>query len=73
MELAFDDRGDGAAVVFVHGTAAARTIWDETLEALGDWVPHDRLRPPRATARAGAPERYTRTTVEEQATTSTRC
>jgi pimeloyl-ACP methyl ester carboxylesterase len=66
VELAFDDRGDGAPVVFVHGTAAGRSIWRETIDVLGDAVraiAYDR----RAYGDSGAPEPYTGTTVGEQA------
>ncbi|MEA2431398.1 MAG: hypothetical protein QOI19_1871, partial [Thermoleophilaceae bacterium] len=34
VELAYEERGEGAAVVLVHGTATARTVWRETVEAL---------------------------------------
>lgn len=66
VELAVDDRGAGQAVVLVHGTAAGRTIWRETVEALGDGVrtiAYDR----RAYGDSGAPEPYGGTTVGEQA------
>jgi len=66
VPLAVDDRGDGPAVVFVHGAALSRTVWAETVEALGDdvrTVAYDR----RAYGDSGAPEPYTGTTVGEQA------
>ena len=66
VELAVEDRGQGPAVVFVHGTAASRTVWRETVEALGDdvrSVVYDR----RAYGDSGEPEPYTGTTVGEQA------
>ncbi len=67
VPLAVDDRGEGAAVVFVHGTAASRTVWAEVVEALDDGslrtVAYDR----RAYGDSGAPEPYTATTVGEQA------
>ena len=66
VALAVDDRGEGPAVVLVHGTAAGRSIWAETVEALGDGVrtvAYDR----RAYGDSGAPEPYTGTTVGEQA------
>jgi pimeloyl-ACP methyl ester carboxylesterase len=66
VDLAVDDRGDGPPVVFVHGTAAGRSIWRETIDALGDaarTIAYDR----RAYGDSGAPEPYTGTTVGEQA------
>jgi pimeloyl-ACP methyl ester carboxylesterase len=66
VPLAVDDRGTGDAIVLVHGAAAARTVWDEVVAALGDdvrTVVYDR----RAYGDSGAPEPYTGTTVGEQA------
>ena len=66
VPLAVDDRGDGPPVVLVHGIAASRTVWTETVEALGPEVrtiAYDR----RAYGDSGAPEPYTGTTVGEQA------
>jgi pimeloyl-ACP methyl ester carboxylesterase len=66
VELAYEESGEGTAVVLVHGTATARTIWRETIDALGDGVraiAYDR----RAYGDSGAPEPYTATTVGEQA------
>jgi pimeloyl-ACP methyl ester carboxylesterase len=66
VELAYDEQGDGPAVVLVHGTATARSVWRETIEALGDGVraiAYDR----RAYGDSGAPEPYGGTTVGEQA------
>jgi pimeloyl-ACP methyl ester carboxylesterase len=66
VALAYDERGEGPAVVLVHGTATARTVWRETVEALGDSVraiAYDR----RAYGDSGAPEPYGGTTVGEQA------
>jgi pimeloyl-ACP methyl ester carboxylesterase len=66
VELAYDEHGEGEAVVLVHGTATARTVWRETVEALGDaWrtIAYDR----RAYGDSGAPEPYSGTTVGEQA------
>jgi 2-(acetamidomethylene)succinate hydrolase len=66
VELAYDERGAGRAVVLVHGTATARTVWRETVERLGDGVrtiAYDR----RAYGDSGAPEPYGGTTVGEQA------
>jgi pimeloyl-ACP methyl ester carboxylesterase len=66
VALALDEHGDGPVVVFVHGTAADRSIWRETRAALGDGVrtiAYDR----RAYGDSGAPEPYGGTTVGEQA------
>jgi pimeloyl-ACP methyl ester carboxylesterase len=66
VELAYEERGEGTAVVLVHGTATARTVWRETVEALGDGmraIVYDR----RAYGDSGAPEPYGGTTVGEQA------
>ena len=66
VALAVDDRGTGPGAVFVHGTAASRTVWRETIDALGDdvrTVAYDR----RAYGESGAPEPYGGTTVGEQA------
>src|SRR5205085_11878210 len=66
VELAYEERGEGRAVVVVHGTATSRTIWRETAGSLGDGVrtiAYDR----RAYGDSGAPEPYTATTVGEQA------
>jgi pimeloyl-ACP methyl ester carboxylesterase len=66
VELAYEERGDGPAAVLVHGTATARTVWRETVEALGDGmrsIAYDR----RAYGDSGAPEPYGGTTVGEQA------
>lgn len=53
-------------MVLVHGTATARSVWRETVAALGDGVraiAYDR----RAYGDSGAPEPYGGTTVGEQA------
>lgn len=66
VPLAVDDRGSGPPVVLVHGVASARTVWAETVGALGSEVrtiAYDR----RAYGDSGAPEPYTATTVGEQA------
>jgi pimeloyl-ACP methyl ester carboxylesterase len=66
VALAYDERAEGPAVVFVHGTATARTVWRETIEALGDGV-HTVAYDRRAYGDSGAPEPYGGTTVGEQA------
>jgi pimeloyl-ACP methyl ester carboxylesterase len=66
VELAYDERGEGQAAVFVHGTATARTVWRETIGALPGGmraIAYDR----RAYGDSGAPEPYGGTTVGEQA------
>ena len=66
VALAVDDRGSGPAVVFVHGVASSRAVWEESVAALGEGVRtvvYDR----RAYGDSGAPEPYTGTTVGEQA------
>src|SRR3954463_12491577 len=66
VELAVEESGSGPAVVFVHGTATARSVWRETIAALGgavDAIPSAR----RAYGDSGAPEPYGGTTVGEQA------
>lgn len=66
VALAYEEGGEGPAVVFVHGTATARSVWRETVDALGDGVRsivYDR----RAYGASGAPEPYGGTTVGEQA------
>jgi pimeloyl-ACP methyl ester carboxylesterase len=66
VELAVEEHGAGQPVVFVHGTAAARTVWRETIAALGDGVraiAYDR----RGYGDSEAPKPYGGTTVGEQA------
>lgn len=66
VSLAFEEHGSGPTVVLVHGTATARSVWRETVAALGDGVrtiAYDR----RAYGDSGAPEPYGGTTVGEQA------
>jgi pimeloyl-ACP methyl ester carboxylesterase len=66
VELAFEEHGSGPAVLLIHGTASTRTVWRETIAALGPEVraiTYDR----RGYGESGAPEPYHGTTVEEQA------
>ncbi|MEA2421871.1 MAG: hypothetical protein QOF55_970, partial [Thermoleophilaceae bacterium] len=62
VALAYDERGDGPPAVLVHGTATDRSVWRETVEALGEGaraIAYDR----RAYGDSGAPEPYGGTTV----------
>jgi pimeloyl-ACP methyl ester carboxylesterase len=66
VELAFEEHGSGPAVLLIHGIASTRSVWRETIEALGGKVravAYDR----RAYGDSSAPEPYRGTTVEEQA------
>lgn len=66
VTLAYEESGEGDAVLLVHGMATDRRIWRETIEALGGGlraIAYDR----RAYGGSGAPEPYGGTTVEEQA------
>jgi pimeloyl-ACP methyl ester carboxylesterase len=66
IELAVEQSGSGPDVVFVHGTATSRSVWRETIDALGDSV-HSIAYDRRAYGDSGAPEPYGGTTVGEQA------
>jgi 2-(acetamidomethylene)succinate hydrolase len=64
VELVYDERGGGDAVVLVHGTASTRATWNEVRDELGDalrTIAYDR----RAYGESGAPEGYSATTVGE--------
>jgi pimeloyl-ACP methyl ester carboxylesterase len=66
VALAYDERGEGPAVVLVHGTATDRAVWRELRDELGDelrTIAYDR----RAYGDSGAPEPYGGTTAGEQA------
>ena len=66
VELAYDERGSGQGVVLVHGLACPRSLWRETVEALGEdvrTIAYDR----RGYGDSGEPEGYARTSVEEHA------
>lgn len=61
FDLAYDERGEGPATVLVHGMASSRADWP-AIDA-GRVVAYDR----RGYGASGAPDPYTRTTVNEQA------
>ena len=66
VELAYRERGDGPAVLLVHGMADDSHGWQEVVEGLEDQarvIAYDR----RGYGDSGAPEPYDRTTVNEQA------
>jgi pimeloyl-ACP methyl ester carboxylesterase len=63
VELAYEERGAGDAIVLVHGIAASARDWDVAAALPGRVVAYDR----RGYGASGAPEPYGRTTVGEQA------
>src|SRR2546429_3134127 len=66
VALACSARGEGAAVLLVHGMADRAVGWDAVAGTLADEaraIVYDR----RGYGQSGAPEPYERTTVEEQA------
>jgi pimeloyl-ACP methyl ester carboxylesterase len=66
VELAYEERGGGRAVVLVHGMADSAAGWTPVAEALAGVariIAFDR----RGYGASGAPEPYERTTVHEQA------
>lgn len=66
VELAFEQRGQGASVLLSHGIGSDRRIWSDVVAALGDelrTIAYDR----RGCGASGAPEPYEGTTIEEQA------
>jgi pimeloyl-ACP methyl ester carboxylesterase len=65
IEIAWNERGSGPAVLLIHETAADASVWAPVIDALGDnarAIAYDR----RGWARTTAPEGYRRTTIEEQ-------
>ena len=62
FSLAYEERGEGAPVLLVHGTGLDRHLWDD-VPVEGRAIAYDR----RAHGESGAPEPYTATSVEEQA------
>ncbi|HEX8121342.1 MAG TPA: alpha/beta fold hydrolase [Solirubrobacteraceae bacterium] len=63
FELAYTERGSGPATVLVHGMASSSQDWPDVASLAGRVVVYDR----RGYGASGAPEPYTRTTVNEQA------
>jgi pimeloyl-ACP methyl ester carboxylesterase len=65
VSLAYETRGDGPAVLLVHGMADDRHGWAPTVDAL---APHARVivYDRRGYGESGAPEVYERTSVPEQ-------
>ena len=66
VELAYTERGDGPALLFIHGIAADAAAFDPQLEALAPHaraIAYDR----RGYGSSGTPEPYEGTTVDEQA------
>jgi pimeloyl-ACP methyl ester carboxylesterase len=65
VEIAWSERGEGAAVVLIHETATNGAAWDPLSVALADdarVIVYDR----RGWGSSTAPEGYQRTTIEEQ-------
>ena len=63
VELAYAERGAGAATVLVHGMASSKDDWGDVGALPGRVIAYDR----RGYGGSGAPEAYVRTTVSEQA------
>jgi pimeloyl-ACP methyl ester carboxylesterase len=65
VELAWSERGEGAAVLLVHETGTASNAWSQLAEAVAGRrraICYDR----RGWGESTAPDDYRRTTVEEQ-------
>ena len=65
IELAWRERGEGAAVLLIHEMAASAAVWEQVAEAISSdarAISYDR----RGWGSSSAPEGYRRTTVEEQ-------
>jgi pimeloyl-ACP methyl ester carboxylesterase len=65
IQIAWSERGSGAAALLVHETAADALVWAPLIGELGDRaraIAYDR----RGWGRTTAPEGYRRTTIEEQ-------
>jgi pimeloyl-ACP methyl ester carboxylesterase len=65
VELAWSERGEGAAIALIHETGTAAAVWEPVLDALSNRaraISYDR----RGWGASSAPEGYLRTTIEEQ-------
>jgi pimeloyl-ACP methyl ester carboxylesterase len=65
VELAYEERGSGPAVLLIHDLAADARTFEPALEAIGQHalaIAYDR----RGYGDSGAPDVYERTTVQEQ-------
>jgi pimeloyl-ACP methyl ester carboxylesterase len=65
IRIAWSERGDGPAVLLVHGTASDASVWEPLigeLDGRARAIAYDR----RGWGETSAPEGYRRTTVEEQ-------
>jgi pimeloyl-ACP methyl ester carboxylesterase len=65
IEIAWDERGEGAAVLLIHETATSSEVWSPVKEAIAQSaraIGYDR----RGWGDSSAPDGYRRTTVEEQ-------
>ena len=67
VELHYAERGDGPALLIVHGMASDAAMWEPALDALADAgaraIAYDR----RGYGASGAPQPYAATTIQEQA------
>ncbi len=65
IEIAWNERGEGPAVLLIHETAATQAAWEPLAEALARGfraIAYDR----RGWGASSEPEDYRRTTIEEQ-------
>jgi Alpha/beta hydrolase family len=66
IRLHYDERGEGAPILCIHGGGSTALMWADAVEELarlGRVIAYDR----RGCARSERPEPYERTTVAEQA------
>jgi len=66
VELAWESRGDGPAIVLVHETAATSAAWQRVADGAGLIGARAILYDRRGWGASSAPDEYRRTTVEEQ-------